>query len=115
MSNERYTVKLSDGTLLEGLRRNGDSFMSEGELSPEVFRGKLRGVEISGPSEGIELGKLGRHEVMELEWMGHYTPSCQGVADGWYFELRDLTAGELEALRDRSDIDYIAMMTGVQL
>ena len=52
---------------------------------------------------------------MELVQIAHYTQATHGLADGWYFALREIPAAELEALRNRGDIDYIAMMTGVEL
>ena len=52
---------------------------------------------------------------MELVQIAHYTQATHGMEDGYYFVLRDIPAAEFEALRNRGDIDYIAMMTGVEL
>ncbi len=35
--------------------------------------------------------------------------------DEWWFILREMSAAELKELKNRGDIDYIAMMTGVTL
>ena len=52
---------------------------------------------------------------MELVQIAHYTKAVHGCDDGYYFVLRDIPEVELEALKNRGDIDYIAMMTGVEL
>ena len=94
---------------------NGNNFVSKKEVTAETFRGKLAKVIIEGDAEADEAGLIGTHEHMELVQVAHYTQATHGLADGWYFALREIPAAELEALRNRGDIDYIAMMTGVQL
>ena len=115
MSEAIYTLKFSDGSQMSGLKLNGNNFVSLVEVKAADFRGKLSHVEISGVGEGSEAGPIGLHEHMELVQVAHYTQGEHGVPDGWYFVLRDVSASELEALQNRSDIDYIAMMTGVTL
>lgn len=73
-----------------------------------MFAGKLGHVVIEGPDGADDAGLIGEHEHMELIQIAHY-------ADGWYFVIRDIPADKLEKLRDRGDIEYIAMMTGVEL
>ncbi len=34
---------------------------------------------------------------------------------GWAFVIRDIPAEKLEKLKTRGDIEYIAMMTGIEL
>ena len=115
MSEAIYTLKFSDGSQMTGLKLNGNNFVSVVEVSAADFRGKLSGVEITGTGEGVDGSICGVHEHMELVQIAHYTRGVHGVADGWYFVLRDIPAEEYEALKNRSDIDYIAMMTGVTL
>ena len=80
-----------------------------------MFRGKLGHVTIAGDAEADEAGLIGEHEHMELVQIKHYTQKEHGMPDGWYFALREIPAAKLEALQNRGDIDYIAMMTGVTL
>ena len=115
MSNAKFTVTLADGTQLSGLELNGNNFVSKTEVTAETFKGKLGRVVITGDAEADEAGLIGTHEHMELVQIAHYTQAVHGCKDGWYFVLRDIPASELEALRNRGDIDYIAMMTGVEL
>ena len=115
MAKGTFTVTLADGTQLGGLVLNGNNFVSKKEVTAETFRGKLSKVIIEGDAEADEAGLIGTHEHMELVQVAHYTQAVHGLDDGWYFTLRDIPAAELEALRNRGDIDYIAMMTGVTL
>ena len=115
MAEAIYTLKFSDGSQMTGLKLNGNNFVSAVEVSARDFRGKLSGVEIAGTGEGVDGSICGLHEHMELVQVAHYTQVEHGLPDGWYFVLRDIPAEEYEALQNRSDIDYIAMMTGVTL
>ena len=115
MEKGTFTVTLADGTQLGDLALNGSNFVSNKEVTAETFRGKLSKVVIEGDAEADEAGIIGTHHNMELVQIAHYTQATHGMADGYYFVLRDIPAAELEALRNRGDIDYIAMMTGVTL
>ena len=94
---------------------NGNNFVSKKEITADTFRGKLSKVTITGDAEADEAGLIGTHGHMELVQIAHYTQATHGMEDGYYFVLRDIPAAEFEALRNRGDIDYIAMMTGVEL
>ncbi len=80
-----------------------------------MFAGKLSRVTITGDSEADGEGLIGTHESMELVQIAYYTQAVHGCKDGYYFVLRDILESELERLRERGDIDYIAMMTVVEL
>lgn len=96
------TIILADGTRLENLTVNGDNFISETELTEDVFLNNLDGVVID-TENGRET-----HAHMELVQIITF----QGA---WWFVLRDITEAELANAKIRSDIDYIAMMTDVEL
>ncbi len=108
MGKGTFTVTLADGTSIKGLGLNGNNFVSKTEVTPEMFAGKLGHVVIEGPDGADDAGLIGEHEHMELIQIAHY-------ADGWYFVLRDTPTEKLEGLKNRGDIEYIAMMTGVEL
>ena len=101
--NRLYSVTLSDGTILENLRLNGNNFISEEELSAETFRGKLGNVVISD-GEGL----VTVHENMKLIQVKKY-------GDEYWFILDDISEDELEKIQQRADIEYIAMMSGIEL
>ncbi len=76
-----------------------------------MFSGKLDRVRVSvnpGSDAADYEGIAGEHIAMELGGIFE--------ADGeWYFWLREPDAQELARMKDRADIEYIAMMTGVEL
>lgn len=103
-----YKVTLSDGTELTGLLLNGNNFISRTEVDEGTFAGKLGHVRIEGPVSEDDFGLIGEHENMELVQVVPY-------GGEWWFILRDQPEGERERLQLRSDVDYVAMMTGVEL
>lgn len=102
MDEKIYTVTLADGTELSGLRLNGNNFISESEISANVFTGNCSPVVISnGETEET-------HENMALI---HVTK----MGDDHWFALRDLSDAELAQMKMQADIEYVAMMAGVEL
>lgn len=101
-----YKITMSDGTQLDNLRLNGNNFVSEIEVTEDTFRGKLSKITI----EKIEEGQVSikEYEHMELVQIVHYT-------DGYYFVLRELSVSELKEIKMQSDIEYLAMMTDIDL
>ena len=41
-----YTMVLSDGTIIENLRKNGDNYISASKLTADMFEGKLSEVTV---------------------------------------------------------------------
>ena len=115
MEKGTFTITLADGTQLGGLELNGNNFVSKDEVTKGTFRGKLSKVTIEGDAKADEAGLIGEHENMELVQIAHYTQAVHGCDNGYYFVLRDIPEAELETLKNRGDIDYLAMMTGVEL
>ena len=108
MEKGAFKVTLADGTTIDGLRLNGNNFVSESEVTEATFAGKLSHVVIAGPKDADGAELIGEHERMELLQVAHYE-------DGYYFILRDIPADKLEKAQLRGDIEYLAMMTGVEL
>ena len=108
MEKGTFTVKLADGTQLAELELNGNNFVSKTEVTPATFAGKLSKVTITGDAEADMAGLIGEHQNMELV-------QCKKYGTEYWFILRDMSKAELQELKNRGDIDYIAMMTGVQL
>lgn len=97
-----YTITLEDGTTLHNLTVNGDNFISQEEITQETFDGKLGTVVISdGEYEEV-------HKNMAIVLI-------QLMSDGYYFALRDLTNDEITKAKLRSDVDYIAMMSDIEI
>lgn len=99
----KYTITLADGTVLNNLTMNGNNYISVTEIDEEVFDGNLSSVMVSdGETEQA-------YENMDLI---HLTANSSGE---YWFALRALSADEIERMQLRSDIEYISMMTGIEL
>lgn len=80
----------------------GNNFISEEEINPSIFDGNCSPVIINDGSRDVI------HDHMELVQVTE--------EDGEYwFILRDISLEELKQIKIQSDIDYLAMMTGVEL
>lgn len=97
-----YTVTLSDGTELTDLRLNGNNFVSDEPISKEQFEFNCSPVTISD-------GAITEtHENMELVHLQ--------IIDGkWYFVLLDVPPEELWKRKVTADMQYMSMMTEVEL
>lgn len=105
-----WKITFSDGTSLEGLELSGNTFYSPAEVKRELLTdGKLSHVKIEGPEEDMT-GLLGEHGAMKVlsccyaSWCGK-----------WQLVLGDYSDAELRELKREGDIEYVAMMTGVEL
>jgi hypothetical protein len=96
---ENITIALSNGTELTGLELNGNNYISPEKLTEDTFADGLSPVVINGEE----------HEQMALV-------QCIQHADGrTWFILRDVTAEEVANAKLRSDIDFIALMSDIEL
>lgn len=102
MENKIYSITLSDGSVIENLKLNGNNFISEVPVSSETFADNCSPVIISdGETEEV-------HENIELVQITE-------MGDQYWFVLRDISEAEMEKIKMQSDIEYIAMMAGVEL
>lgn len=96
---ENITIALSNGTELTGLELNGNNYISPEKLTEDTFADGLSPVVINGEE----------HKQMALV-------QCIQHADGrTWFILRDVTAEEVANAKLRSDIDFIALMSDIDL
>lgn len=102
MENKTYKITLSDGRQLEGLRLNGNNYISDEPLTEEDFEGKLEEVTIS---DGQSEQTLTNCELIQVKQYG----------DEYWFIIREVPADVMAARQIRADIDYIAFMTDVEL
>ena len=96
------TITLADGTKLQNLGINGDNFTANYEITEDVFEYNTSPVTIN-----ID-GNVEVHEHMEFVQVMKF-------GHEWWFILRDLTDAELKQMDINAKIDYIAMMTDVDL
>ena len=102
MNEQEYRIVLSDGSEISGLRMNGNNFVSDSPVDEAMFEGALSPVTIH---EGLVPVVHEHMELVQVTKMGH---------EHW-FVLRDIPKSELDAIQVRADIDFIAMMTDVEL
>lgn len=101
-----FKITLSDGTKFENLKLSGNYYITDKSITEKDFKGKLSKVII----EEIENGNTIKNEYnyMELIQILHYE-------DGYYFALRELSKDEIDKINIQGNIEYLAMMTGVDL
>ena len=103
MEEKVYKITLADGTVIDNLTLNGNNFISKKPLDESVFAENCHPVVINdGTSDEV-------HADMELVQIVHVD------AGDYWFVLRDVSAEELSKIKLQSDLEYVAMMTGVEL
>ena len=104
--SKMYKITLTDGTVLSDLSVNGDNFISKTILDPNIFReDNLFGVFIN---DG-EKNEVHDYMVALISGVNNETEFWFALFDAEYQEP-DMTIPQLQA-----DVEYIAMMTGVEL
>ena len=98
-----YSITLADGTKLEDLQLNGNNYISKQPVDEAMFDYNLDHVIISDGETEASCENMALVQILEKE-------------DGTYwFILRELSKDELEKAQIRADIDYLYMMTDVDL
>ena len=101
-----WKITLADGTQLKNLGLNGNNFISETKITEKDFKEKLSKVIFEGKVEEKNFNQECNN--MELVQIAHYE-------DGYYFVLREIPQEELDKLKMQSDIEYIAMMSDIDM
>ncbi len=102
MNENFYTITLSDGTVIENLILNGNNFISNQDITPEIFKNNLSPVIIN---DGV------KNEIHDNMILVQITEINEKKA----FILRDVSEAEFNDLKNRADIEYIAMMMDIDL
>ena len=102
MEKRTWTITLADGATLEGLKLNGNNYISGNPLTEADFAGKLEHVTITDGETTTELTNV---ELVQ----------CMQYGTEYWFVLREMTAEELTAAKVQASIDYIAMMDDIDL
>lgn len=98
----KITVILSDGTEITDLKMNGNNFVSPIKIDEKIFDGNLSTVTVVDGEE-------------ETTYNNMSLIHCTKYDSEYWFVLRELTDTELVTIKNRSDIDYIALMCDVEL
>ena len=97
-----WTVTLDDGTAIGGLTLSGNNFISDTELTPEMFDGKLSKITATDGDSTLEWNNA------ELVQITH--PDSR-----WWFVLRALSPEELFRATTKAKLDYLALVTDTDL
>lgn len=98
-----FTITLSDGTKLSNLSMSGNNFVSEEPITEETFENNLSKVTFE-----TDDGHIFNEENLELANLSQY--------DGkYYFFLKRIPKSELQIRRMESAMEYIAMMSDIEL
>lgn len=97
-----WTVTLDDGTAIGGLTLSGNNFISDTELTPEMFDGKLSKVTATDGEN-------------TLEWNHAELVQITHPDDRWWFVLRELSPEELFRATTKAKLDYPALVTDTDL
>lgn len=98
----KITIILSDGTEITDLKMNGNNFVSPIKIDEKIFDGNLSTVTVVDDEE-------------ETTYNNMSLIHCTKYDSEYWFALRELTDAELVAIKNRSDIDYIALICDVEL
>ena len=100
-----YTMVLSDGTIIENLRKNGDNYISASKLTVDMFEGKLSEVTVKTSDSEEVMENMENMDLVQItEMNGEY-----------WFVLRQFSETELAMAKMSSNIDFLAMMQDVEL
>lgn len=102
MDEKIYSITLADGTVIENLRLNGNNYFSNEPVNSAIFDNNCSPVMINDGTV------IDAHDNMELVQVTE-------VNGKYWFVLRDISFEELKQIKIQSDIEYLAMMTGVEL
>lgn len=102
MDENIYKITLADGSEIENLTLNGDNFISKTRITEAMFLNNCSPLIISdGTNNEV-------HEQAELIQLSK-------TNEEYWFAFRDISVDELEKMKMQSDIEYVAMMAGVEL
>lgn len=103
MEEKIYKITLADGTEISNLKLNGNNFISKEAIDASIFADNCLPVVINdGVSDTT-------HPNMELVQVLEQMPG------EYWFILRDISDEELANAKMKSDIEYLAMMSNVEL
>ncbi len=104
-----YTITLSNGEKIDGFTLVNNCLVTQNEITPAMFRGKLSPVTISGTksdSDDEDWGNLtGTHDHMQVCYI-------KQNEDGYALALSDIDNETWEREKLRADVDFALMMAG---
>lgn len=102
MEDRKYTLTFASGLVMEDVGLNGNNFITKMAITKDTFADICSPVVIDDGETKVT------HPYMECVQVTKY-------GDDFWFILRDISDAERAEVKLRSDVEYIAMMTGVDL
>lgn len=97
-----WKIILSDGTELLDFARNGTNYVSKYKVDESVFDGNLSTLTLTDGEETIIM-----HNAVLIQQVKY--------PDGWYLCFRELTPQEIQYAALSGKIDYLAMMSDIDM
>ena len=97
-----YKLILADGTEIKNLTKNGDNYISDKKIDENLFRGNLSTLTITDGEETITMENA--ELIQQIEFDGKF-----------WICFRELSERELKDIDMEAKIEYLAMMTDVDI
>ena len=97
-----YKLILADGTEIKNLTKNGDNYISDKKIDENLFRGNLSTLIITDGEETITMENA--ELIQQVEFDGKF-----------WICFRELSERELKDIDMEAKIEYLAMMTDVDI
>ena len=97
-----YKLILADGTEIKNLTKNGDNYISDKKIDESIFRGNLSTLTITDGEETITMENA--ELIQQVEFDGKF-----------WICFRELSERELKDIDMEAKIEYLAMMTDVDI
>ena len=101
MELKKYTMTLANGNILNNLELNGNNYVSETEVTTDIFEGNISPIEISD-GDNVEI-----FDNMELVRIANWE-------NKWWVLILEKEPIPVET-KLQADIIYLAMMMDVEL
>lgn len=101
--NKNFSITLADGTEIKDLGRNGDNYISYQPISAAIFDGNCSPIVFKEGDKVVDSWLYG--ELIQIQRYG----------DEYWLAFREIGEKELAEAKIRADIDYIAMMSEIDL
>ena len=110
-----YKMKLSTGRELSAVEQNGVMLSTAEEISREELVAGLGHVVITGKPDDVSDGELAGSMDMSWEYFGMELKYYRDGGTLREFVIVPMSDEEMSRMRDRADLEYVAMMSGIQL
>ena len=97
-----YKLILADGTEIKNLTKNGDNYISDKKIDENLFKGNLSTLTITDGEETINMENA--ELIQQIEFDGKF-----------WICFRELSERELKDIDMEAKIEYLAMMTDVDI